>query len=136
MTQTETAPVKARRGDLVLVQYVRDYGSRAPEWHFELVTSVTRDGAVKATVHSSLGRDMKSPLFWNRMVRGEKRRVFRCYYRSHLLLLARKVDVAALWAAWLARQGDSWQPEPFRSVEEARDFAEPFRRTEPAEVNR
>jgi hypothetical protein len=121
--------MSAKRGDLVLIEERRDYGSRQSEFSIERVTSVTRDGWPKATASFMFGSESEQPLFRPRIDHGHSLRIPRVYYVSHLLIPADQVDVVGLWAAWLARY-DEWRVPPFASVDEARAFASPFKRQE------
>jgi hypothetical protein len=124
--------VKAKRGDLVVVEYVKDYGSRRPEFEIERVASVARDGLVLATRKVMSRQEMDpEPLFRSQTSAGHTYRRPRVYYRSHVLLPNSDADLDAVWQAWIDRTPTegryNYFPEAFASLDEVRAFVAPFR---------
>ncbi|HXM55339.1 MAG TPA: hypothetical protein VOB72_08110 [Candidatus Dormibacteraeota bacterium] len=129
----------AKRGDLVLVESQASW-QREPEFELERVVGVTREGRVRDTLTRLGDSDHRGePMFRDVTRWGRKHRQRRLGLRQVYVISAARVDAVALWAAWCERQnvepspshpdGRRWNPEPFRTLEEAAAFIEPFRRS-------
>lgn len=127
--------MKAKRGDLVLVEYRTDYGNGASEFEVERITSVTRDGEPKVTERvrrwqaTEVTSVSSEAFFHTQTSRGRSYQRMRCHYRAHWLILASDVDVDATWAAVQARTDGYryWAPAEFPTIDEARSFVAQFR---------
>lgn len=143
--------VKAIRGHVVAVQYDEasytfqepvGVAARTTYYTLERVTSVSRDGEVKATeqAHAYLFTDDRgvvlsitaTALYRTRTSRGRQYPQYRLRWKRTVLIEG--VDHDALWGAWCdhieACQGVSsgWSRGDLGTIEEAREFVRPFRK--------
>lgn len=122
-----------KRGDLVVVEYRKDYGDPSPTFELELVASVGRDGQVHATIRHSFGRDSDSEPFYRvTSSHGHPFRRFRCY-SSGLCWIVGQGQLGepsrAVFASCANRPDPvhEWSPCEFASLDAVREFLAPYR---------
>jgi hypothetical protein len=121
--------MKAKRGDLVVVEYLKDYSHDGADFEVEKVASITREGEVRSTIRLFGHKDSEpEPMFRVQTSGGRPYRRYRCYFKKLWVIPSAAVDGAAMWAAWDARTDvKGWFPESFKSIEAAKDFMQAFR---------
>lgn len=133
--------MKAQRGNMVIIEtqssYARTHGDnvRTTEFTLEVVASVTREGDIKSTIKRAFHADMEpEPLFRTATRRGQKYRDYRLGYRAAHIIppdqFASFTDAERMWQAWEARTVNSWFPESFTSLEQAREWIAQFTKGE------
>jgi hypothetical protein len=124
--------MNAKRGDLVVVGYKKDYGSGMTEYELERVSSVDRSGEVLRTIRYCFGREASpEPTYRTSTSMGRPFRRYRCYWTDATWIVpAADVDVTAAWDACKDREGAdyAWSPMQFRSLDDVKAFLAPFRR--------
>lgn len=128
----------AKRGDLVVVEYHKDYGPERPDYEIERVTSVTRDGRVKATervryydydpARGPFVSTSEEPLFRVHTVNGHKCDSYRCYWAQTYVVDG--IDTAAAWSDLqaMALRRASWRALTFAVLDEVRDILSAYRK--------
>jgi hypothetical protein len=131
--------VRARRGDLVVVEYSSEQPGSIPTYEIERITSVARDGQVMATerVHyynfegwEGRGEEVSTsaePLFRIKTSRVRQHRAYRCHWVRHYLV-GELADPDGTWAdlQGVALRRASWRALRFGDLDTVRDVLRPY----------
>ena len=127
MTTTQT-----KRGDLVVVEYSKEYNAESV-FELEMVSSVGRDGQVKATIRHSFGHDSEpEPFYRMSSSRGHQIRRYRCYSSGVCWIVAQNklntyADLVFKDCTIRTDSDHEWAPCEFASLDAIREWLAPYK---------